>query len=206
MSEWYKGNLACLTFKKGTEYQRATNLGKKILHGVGAVPKGTADFMKDENARKPKFKPEALPELKGREKVGRELELEQQLSKLDSKLQNSFKINYDKAFASLDGVLKDQKMVLNVDLKSTAPPIDPAAIDEKTKKTTDNLQALQSRFMARGPSNDPQREMAMTLKRLEDLQKQQIAVLQDRLETRQRADLNRLSGDNRNTLKVELIA
>ena len=38
MSGWYKGNLAFLTFNEGTEYQRTTNLGLKILHGVGASP------------------------------------------------------------------------------------------------------------------------------------------------------------------------
>ncbi|HUP81411.1 MAG TPA: hypothetical protein VM260_22865, partial [Pirellula sp.] len=153
------------------------------------------------------FEPAALPPIKERAIGPAEAALKAQLNGIDKVLGDSFKVSYDKAFTELNGVLNALKEVPNVNIPGKEPIVDPAKLEDKTKKTTDNLQALQSRFLARGPSNDPQREMAMTLKRLEDLQKQQIAVIRERLENPwQRADLSRLSGDNRNKLEVELIA
>ncbi len=149
------------------------------MESMGAVPKGTADFQKAENDKKPKYKPAPLTELGLRSISPREQEIQGRLDAVDYKLGASFNDNFKKAFDSIDGMVKDQKKAFEINLAPKAAEQKlPDAIDKQSKSNINTSAALESRFLARGSSNDLQKEMSATLKRHEALLQKQLSALE----------------------------
>lgn len=151
------------------------------MESMGAVPKGTADFQKAENDKKPKYKPAPLTEIGSRSISPREQEIQGRLDAVDSKLGSSFNDNFKKAFESIDAMVKDQKKAFEINLAPKAGAEQqklPDAIDKQSKNTANASAALESRFLARGSSNDLQKEMSATLKRHEALLQKQLSSLE----------------------------
>jgi hypothetical protein len=169
------------------------------LEAIGAVPKGTAAFMKEENKRKPKFEPTPLPEMASRNISAKELDIQSKLAGLDKGLGDAFKKNFDKAFASLDTVIADQKSVFNIDLKSKAPPVAAEVVAEQEKKSKSmdtNLQAVQSRLLTRGPMQDSSKFIAQNTAQAAQTLKLLLA------EQRAERERNRLKGRTTNLVVV----
>lgn len=133
----------------------------------GLVAKGTTDFQKAEMdlaAKGQKSRPvEKAPERQASEK---EKDLLSQIQKLDSKLAASFNANYDKAFESLQTAVEVQTKATEVKLNKSANAKPPELEAEKVANKAQQSDAFQSRFLARGPSKDPQVEMVQILKQI----------------------------------------
>ena len=169
------------------------------MEAIGAVPQGTADFQKAENDRKPKYKPEPLPEMASRKISQKELDIQSKLAGLDKGLGDAFQSNFNKAFRSLDTMIADQKAVFNIDLKSKAPPVaaEVVAAEEKKSKSMDtNLQAVQSRLLTRGPMQDSSKFIAQNTAMAAQTLKQLLA------EQRAEREQNRLKGRTTNLVVV----
>jgi hypothetical protein len=141
------------------------------MEAMGAVPEGTAEFQRKENAKKPKYKVTALTELAPRAVSQREQGLQGKLDAVDRKLGDSFNENFRKAFDTMDTMLKSQEKIAEVDLKKVAVPKKPELekdAKDKTKapKTSANA-VLESRVLGRGASVDAERETLATLKKIE---------------------------------------
>ena len=127
------------------------------------------------------LKLEELPQIADRALSTTEQILADRIKEMDAKLGSDFSKSFTKAYNEMGGMLKEQGLVANIDLKPKVPEAAAAssAIEKKAKATTNETNAvLQSRFLARGASNDPQREMAQTLKRQEALLQRQLAFLE----------------------------
>jgi hypothetical protein len=173
----------------------------------GLVAKGTTEFQKEEMdraARGQKGRPiEKAPERQASEK---EKSLIAQIQKLDNKLAASFNANYDKAFQSLQTSLQTQTKATEVKLNQSAnaKPVTP----EPEKATVNKAQqsdAFQSRFLARGPSKDPQVEMVQILKQINAHQSRIVEAeksKQREREARRDANIRRSAG----TVELEVIA
>jgi hypothetical protein len=123
---------------------------------------------------------EKLPDVADRALSDTEKLLLDRIKDMDTKLGEDFSKSFTSAYDEMAGMLRDQGLVANIDLKPKMGdvPLAVDAIDKKTKADTATNQVLQSRFLARGASNDPQKEMANTLRRQEALLQKQLAILE----------------------------
>ena len=185
-----------MNFQYDQEYSSIVAVTEKAIADQGSgisleARQGAVDSMRKQLEELDKkynvnqtFKPSAFPELtklNGRNISSEEKEIQSRLDAVDSKLGKSFNENFKKAFDSLDGMLKDQKKAVgDINLAPKVPdaPKVPEAIEKQAKATISTTAALESRFLARGASNDPQREMAQTLKRQEALMQRQLVALE----------------------------
>lgn len=133
----------------------------------GLVEKGTTEFQKAEFDRAAKGQ-NGRPVEKAPERLAsaQEKDLLSQIQKLDSKLAASFNANYDKAFQSLQSSLQAQTKATEVKLNQSANAKPPEPELAKSQNRIQSSDAFQSRFLARGPSRDPQVEMVQILKQI----------------------------------------
>jgi len=77
-------------------------------------------------------------------------------------------------------MVKDQKKAFEINLAPKAAEQQklPDSIDKQAKSSINASAALESRFLARGSSNDLQKEMNATLKRHEALLQKQLSALE----------------------------
>ncbi len=160
--------------------------GKAVLGAqemIGLAPKGSVakDIVGGIFGKKDTYTPTALPEMKGRNISDKETEVQSRLDKIDSEILGSIKGNYQTAFDSINDMVKKQNLGVDpkINLQAKPPVATPVEASlAKNKIDTATNQVLQSRFLARGTSGDPQREMAGTLRRQEALMQKQLALLE----------------------------
>lgn len=172
---------AAILFESGMRSMIQNSTGFRTML-FALLDEGTATKMvtdafkpKEDPMKLVKFEFEELPTVAERSLSAAEIAIKTKMDAIDKELGTDFASKFGENLDGIQKMVKDMDLVADINLKTNAPEPkkeDPAA--NAVTRGVENLQAMQSRFMARGQSNDPQKEMLVVMKRQEALFKKMV--------------------------------